>query len=289
MKKRIIITDSASDISEELEKKLGIRILPFQLSVDGKSYTSRVDFSNEEFYTILDNAKSLPTTSQITPFEFVELYTELFKEGYEDVILVLINSKGSATFNNAKNSVETFIEETPEAKGKINIYPIDGRSYSGGYGLPVILAAEKLNAGEDTKKIVSYLEDYMSRSLIYAGLYTLKYAGKSGRISGAAAFVGDVLGLKPLMRICDNEITTKEKVRGEKKIIPGVLDKIAAEMEPNAEYFVVCGNNPEDGKIMAEEAEKRFGYPPVDIFRIGAAIAINAGPKVVGVGTIRKK
>lgn len=289
MKKRIIITDSASDISEELEKKLNIRILPFKLSVDGKSYTSRVDFNNEEFYPILENAKSLPTTSQITPFEFVELYTELFKDGYEDVILVLINSKGSATFSNAQNAINNFLEETPEAKGKINIYTIDGRSYSGGYGMPVIHAAEKLQTGEDTKKIVSYLEDYTNRSIIYAGLYTLKYAGKSGRISGAAAFVGDVLGLKPLMRICDNEITTKDKVRGEKKIIPTILDKIAEVMEEGAEYYIEYGNDESVKDQMVAEAEKRFGYPPVECFRIGAAIAINAGPKVIGIGTLRKK
>lgn len=289
MKKRIIITDSASDISEELEKKLNIKILPFKLSVDGTSYTSRTDFNNEEFYTILENAKSLPTTSQITPFEFVELYTELYKEGYEDVILVLINSKGSATYSNSQNAINAFFEDTPDAKGKINIYTVDGRSYSGAYGLPVIHAAEKLQSGEDTKKIISYLEDYTSRSIIYAGLYTLKYAGKSGRISGAAAFVGDVLGLKPLMRIADNEITTKDKVRGEKKIIPTTIDKVAEVMEDGAEYFVVYGNDETIKDQIVEEATQKFGYPPVECFRIGAAIAINAGPKIVGIGTLRKK
>lgn len=289
MKKRLIITDSASDISEELEKKLQIKILPFKLSIDGKSYTTREDFSNEEFYPMLENAKTLPTTSQITPFEFVELYSDLYNEGYEDVILVLINSKGSSTFNNAKTSVSTFFEENPNAKDKINIYVIDGKSYTGAYGFPVIRGAEMLLANEDTQKIVDYLEDYTSRSIIYAGLYTLKYAGKSGRISGVAAFVGDVLGLKPLMRIGDNEITTKDKVRGEKKIIPTIIEKVAEVMEEGAEYYIEYGNDDTIKEQMIQLATEKFGYPPAQCFNIGAAIAINAGPKVIGLGTIRKK
>ena len=289
MTKRIIITDSASDISPAKEKELGIKILPFSVSFNDKTYTSRVDFTNEEFYAMLNSAPKTPTTSQITPFEFTELYKELYNEGFEDVILVLINSKGSATFNNAKNSISTLYEDVPESKGKINIYPIDGRSYSCAYGYPVTVAAQMLNDGKKTKAIVEYLEDYMQRSIIYAGLYTLKYAAKSGRIPSAAAFVGDALGLKPLMRICDNEITTKDKVRGEKKIIPGVLDKITEVIEPNGEYVVVYGDDEKVRDQMIEAATTKFGYPPIDTYNIGAAIAINAGPKLVGISCLRKK
>jgi DegV family protein with EDD domain len=238
---------------------------------------------------MLENAKKLPTTSQITPFEFNELYLELFNEGYEDVIMVLINSKGSATYNNAKNAINSFFEEHPEAKDKINIFVIDARSYTCAYGYPVTVAAQKIIDGVSTKKVVEYLEDYMQRSIIYAGLYTLKYAGKSGRIPSAAAFVGDALGLKPLMRICDNEITTKDKVRGEKKIIPAILDKIEEVMEPKTPYCVVYGNDESVKDQIVEAATNRFGYPPADTYRIGAAIAINAGPKVVGISCVRKK
>ena len=289
MKKRIIITDSASDISELAEKELNIRFLNFQVAIDGTTYTSRIDFNNEEFYGMLEKAHKLPTTSQITPFYFQDLYLELFNEGYEDVILVLINSKGSATFGNSQSAITTFFEEHPEAQGKINIYPVDARSYSCAYGYPVTVAAKKIIDGESTKSIVEYLEDYMQRSIIYAGLYTLKYAGKSGRIPSAAAFVGDALGLKPLMRICDNEITTKDKVRGEKKIIPAIIDKIAEVIEPKGEYCVVYGNDETVKDQIIEAATQRFGYPPVDSYRIGAAIAINAGPKVVGISCLRKK
>ena len=186
-------------------------------------------------------------------------------------------------------SSNTFFEEHPEAKGKINIYPIDGRSYSCAYGYPVTVAAKMLNDGKKTKAIVEYLEDYMSRSIIYAGLYTLKYAGKSGRIPSAAAFVGDALGLKPLMRICDNEITTKDKVRGEKKIIPAVIEKISEVIEPKSDYVVVYGDDEGVRDQMIEKATEFFGYPPADCYRIGAAIAINAGPKVVGISCLRKK
>lgn len=289
MSKRIIITDSASDISEKDEKELGIKILPFQLEVDGTVYTSRVDFDNEKFYSMLDAASKIPTTSQVTPYKFNELYGELYRDGYEDVILVLINSKGSSTYNNSKSAMDTFFEENPEAKGKFNIYPIDARSYSCAYGYPVTVAAKMLIDGKKTKAIVDYLEDYMNRSVIYAGLYTLKYAAKSGRIPSAAAFIGDALGLKPLIRICDHEITTKDKVRGEKKIVPAVIEKISEVIEPHDEYIVVYGSDAQVKDMMVEKATETFGYPPAAIYQIGAAIAINAGPKVVGISCLRKK
>ena len=289
MSKRIIITDSASDISSDTEKQLGIRVLPFQVAIDGKTYTSRVDFNSEQFYEMLNGASKIPTTSQITPFEFGELYEQLYKDGYEDVILVLINSKGSATYNNSKAAANAFFEDHPDAKNKINIYNIDGRSYSCGYGYPVTVAAKMLNEGKKTKAIIEFLEDYMSRSIIYAGLYTLKYAAKSGRIPSAAAFVGDALGLKPLMRICDNEITTKDKVRGEKKIIPAIIEKISEVIEPKGEYVVVYGDDSNARDQMIEKATEFFGYPPADTYQIGEAIAINAGPKVVGISCLRKK
>lgn len=289
MNKRIIITDSASDLPE-LEEKLGdIRVLPFKVAFGEETYLSRKDLSRQEFYEKLEAADKLPTTSQITPFEFEQLYTELFEQGYEEAILVLINAKGSATFSNAGQAVESFYEECPEARGKLTIHTVDGRSYTSAYGFPVSQAAQMLKEGVSTEEILLYLRDYMDRSIIYAGLYTLKYAGKSGRIPSAAAFVGDALGMKPIMRICDGGITTGDKVRGEKKIIPFIVDKVKSEMEEGCPYCVLYGSDEALGDEIAALATEKIGYPPAARYQIGEAIAINAGPRVVGLSTLRKK
>ena len=113
--------------------------------------------------------------------------------------------------------------------------------------------------------------------------YTLKYASKSGRIPSAAAFVGDKLGIKPVMRIYDHKISTALTVRGEKRVVKKIAEKTMADIEKGAPYMIVYGDNTEVRDQMAEEMTRLLGYAPADFYQIGAAIAANAGPTVTGV------
>lgn len=278
----IIMTDSASDISEKEEKKLGIKILPFPVVIGGRSYLSRVDFDNEGFYKLMAENDDLPKTSQITAYQFGEAYKDLVEQGYTDIIYVSINKDGSASYANAQMAADQFEEEYPECAGKCNIYVFDGIGYSGQYGYPVVVAARMAQNGADAKDIVSYLREELPQRRIYFGIYGLKYAAKSGRIPSAAALVGDVLGVKPVMKIWANEITTAVKCRGEKKLMSRMVDITAEEIEPGTEYQIVYGED----ETLKDELEARMieklGYGPTDYFQIGAAVAANAGPRVVG-------
>lgn len=91
MQKIKILTDSTCDIPKEEEKRLGIKIMCFPVTVDGVSYRERQDFSNAEFYKMMDNAKEMPTTSQLTAYEILEVYKELYSEGWTDVIYICYN------------------------------------------------------------------------------------------------------------------------------------------------------------------------------------------------------
>lgn len=283
MAKIKIVTDSASDIAAEFEKKYDILILNFKVAMGDKSYTSRVDFDNKKFYKMMDEYDGVPVTSQITSLEFVQVYKDLYEQGYTDIICTLINSQGSATYDNSVMAVDMFFEEVPQAKGKINIYNIDGKGYTGAYGYPVIQGARKAKKGTAAKDIVAYMRDWIDNCIVFFAPYTLKYARKSGRIPSAAAFVGEVMGLKPVMRIQDNKIVTETKVRGEKAVIPKILDLTLEHMIPKTPYSIVYGNDEAAMDEMAQVMTKKVGYPPENYFQIGAAIAVNAGPRVVGV------
>lgn len=289
MSKIQILTDSASDISFEDEKKYGIEILPFQIMLGGKSYTSRVDFDNEGFYKLMSQHDEIPKTSQITPYEFQELYLKQAEAGVTDLIMVLINSHGSATHGNSIMAKEEFFEEHPEYVGKINIYSIDGYGYNAIYGWPVLQAAKMRDEGKRAEEIVAYLTELMPKRELYFGIYELKYAGKSGRIPTAAAFIGDKLGLKPVMKIFDNEITTAAKCRGEKNLITKIVDMAVTDMEPGTPYQVVygCDRTCLDDLIAAMTA--KAGYGPDGCYQIGAAVAANSGPKVAGVAFTKKQ
>lgn len=289
MSKIQIMTDSASDISVADEKRYDISIIPFQVSLGGKSYTSRVDFDNEQFYELMAQYDEIPKTSQITPFEFQEIYLREAKDGVTDLILVLINSKGSATFDNSCMARDQFFEEYPEYEGKIRIYCIDGMGYNAIYGAPVVQVAKMREEGAPAEEIVAYLTQILPRRQIYFGIYELKYAGKSGRIPTAAAFLGDRLNLKPVMKIFDNGITTAAKCRGEKKLIAKAVEMSVADMEPGSPYEVIYGCDSSCRDDVEKAMTERLGYGPSGAYQIGAAVSANSGPKVAGVCFTRKK
>lgn len=283
MAKIVLMTDSASDITVENEREYGIRVVCIKHAFGEKNYISRVDFDNEKYYQMLDEFSGIPATSQITPFEFEEIFAEEYEKGCEDLIYVSINSRGSATYGNAQAAKESFYDEHPEAREKLRIHLIDGSNYTGGYGYAVVEGARMLRAGESVERVVEFITDWCSHCEIFFVPYTLKYAAKSGRINGAAAFLGNTLGIKPLMLIRDRAINDVAKIRGEKNVIPTVMERTLQEMKEGTPYLIVYGSDREVGRKMAQAMTERLGYPPADLYQIGAEIAANAGPRLVGV------
>lgn len=283
MEKIKIFTDSASDISFENEKNLDIEMMNFAIAMGDHSYISREDFDNSTFYDLMEKYDGIPLTSQITAYQFQEMYEKYYQEGYTDLIGILINAEGSATYGNSLMAYEMFLDEHPEAKGKFRVHSIDSRTYTGGYGYAVVESARMAQDGKTVSEILEFAQDWIDHNVIYFVPYSLKYAGKSGRIPSAAALVGDKLGIKPAMRIYDHEISTAFTIRGEKKVVKKIADKVLSEIKKDTPYMVVYGDNEALKDQMIQVMTELVGYPPVDAYQIGAAIAANAGPTVVGV------
>ncbi len=288
MQKIKLITDAASDLSREDELRYRIRVIPFSVVLGGQTYVPRAEIDNDAFYALMLQHDDLPKTAQVTPGEFVDIYTQEAQAGNTHLILVLINSEGSATYGNAVMAVDMFFDEHPEYRGRVTITPIDGMGYSGLYGQPVLDAARMIEEGRDAEEIVAYLTDLMPRRQIYFGIYSLKWAGKSGRIPSAAAFIGDKLNLKPIMKILDRQITTAAKVRGEGKLIERLCDMVIADMAPGSPYSLIYGNDPEVLPELERIMTAKLGYGPLNHYQISAVIAANAGPKVSGIAFTRK-
>lgn len=288
MQKIKLITDAASDLSREDELRYRIRVIPFSVVLGGQTYVPRAEIDNDAFYALMLQHDDLPKTAQVTPGEFVEIYTQEAQAGNTHLILVLINSEGSATYGNAVMAVDMFFDEHPEYRGSVTITPIDGMGYSGLYGQPVLDAAQMIEEGRSAEEIVAYLTDLMPRRQIYFGIYSLKWAGKSGRIPSAAAFIGDKLNLKPIMKILDRQITTAAKVRGEGKLIERICDMVIADMVPGSPYSLIYGNDPEVLVDLERTMTAKLGYGPLNHYQISAVIAANAGPKVSGISFTRK-
>lgn len=206
-----------------------------------------------------------------------------------DLILVLINSKGSSTYDNSVQAIDLFYEEYPEYRDRFHIHSFDGMGYNALYGSPVVHAAQMCAEGASPEVILNYLTEILPRRQIYFGIYDLKYAAKSGRIPTAAAFLGTALNMKPVMNIFDRSITTAAKCRGERKLVEKVAEMSIAEMEPGSPYEIVYGSDPSCLEELRCLMVQQLGYEPAAVYQIGAAVAANAGPRVVGAAFTRKK
>ena len=283
------MTDSASDISYTDEQKYSISVIPFPITLGDKSYTSRVDFDNEQFFTLMAQHDEIPKTAQITPFQFQQIYLREARAGVTDLILVLINSKGSSTYDNSLQAIDLFFEEYPQYREVLHIHSFDGMGYNALYGSPVVHAAQMCDDGASVEEILQYLTEILPRRQIYFGIYDLKYAAKSGRIPTAAAFLGSALNLKPVMKIFDHSITTAAKCRGERKLVEKVAEMSIADMEPGTPYELVYGNDTSCLEELRHLMVRKLGYEPAAVYQIGAAVAANSGPRVVGAAFTRKK
>ncbi len=282
MNKIKILTDSSCDIPKDKEKELDIKIMNFPIIVDGKDYHERVDFDSNEYFKMMDESAEFPSTSQITMFEFLEAYKELFKQGFTDVIHITISSTGSNTHNAALMARNEFYDEV-EGADRMRIHIVDSANYTAVQGYGVIQAGIKAQKGSSVDEILSYLEDWYSSAEVIFAAYTLKYAKRSGRISATAAFAGEMLGLKPIIKIAGGVSSTPSKVRGDKNIIPKIVEMAEDEMIPHTPYCIVYGSIKEYADELSKAMTKKFGYPPEWTCQIGAAVASNAGHQVAGV------
>jgi DegV family protein with EDD domain len=234
------------------------------------------------------NTDEIPKHSQISPVRFEEAYKELFEQGYTDVISVSINSNGSGTYNNSIIGKEDFYESTPEAKDKMRIFNLDSKCYTIFYGYPIMEAMKRIKKGATAEEIVAYLEDWFNVCGIYAVPYNLKYAKKSGRISAAKAFAGELLGLKPVILFADGTTETVDKIRGEKNIVPKLVEIAEKNMTPQTPYIMVHGRDNTLAKEIEKELIKRTGRKAEMYANIGAVVSANIGPDIVAVLVRRK-
>lgn len=154
MSKIRIMTDSASDISYADEQKYTISVISFPITLGDKTDTSRVDFDNEQFFSLMAQYDEIPKTAQITPFQFQEIYLREAQAGVTALILVLINSKGSSTYDNSVQAIELFYEEYPEYRDVLHIHSFDGMGYNALYGSPVVHAAQMCADGASLEAIL---------------------------------------------------------------------------------------------------------------------------------------
>lgn len=282
MNKAIIVADSTADVPQEMVKEYGIHIVPMRLSFGEQSYVEGVDITVEEFYDKLTKSKDLPTTSQTSPSQYVEIYRELMQNHPgSPIISIHISSGMSGTYQSALLA-KTMLEE--DLGVDVDITVIDSLCATYGFGLQVVLAARLAKDGASAEEIRNEVERVGQSRRLYFLVDTLEYLQKGGRIRNAAAIIGTLLNIKPILSV-DQEgvIYPVDKVRGRKKAVSRVIELFQNDFGDHKDINVaVCDAiNPEGAEEIIELLSQHFTLHEVVRTNIGAVVGTHVGPGTV--------
>ncbi len=270
-----IVTDSTADLPEKDAKDLNITVVPLNVHFGEETYLDWVELKPEAFYERLRKTEDLPRTSQPSPGDFAKVYEEL--GGPEDTVISMhISAALSGTYQSA-----TMARDMVEKK---DIEVIDTKVTSMGLGLIVMKAAKAVQEGKNKEEVLEIIHYYMQESQIFFLVDTLEYLQKNGRIGKAAAFLGGLLNVKPILSLKDGHIVPVEKVRGSKKAMVRMVE-ILQERIPAEKKIVgaiVHGSAPDKAAALAGELEKAYESPEVIVTSVGAVIGCHTGPGLVG-------
>lgn len=219
MGKIAIITDSNSGITQEKGKELGIYVLPMPFFIDGELYLEDITLSQEQFYQKL-GADSDISTSQPSPGSVMELWERVLKD-YDEIVCIPMSSGLSSTCSTAMSIAA-------EYKGRVQV--VDNQRISVTQEQSVYDAMKLRDEGKSAEEIKEILEKEKLEASIYITVDTLKYLKKGGRITPAAAAIGTVLNLKPVLQIQGEKLDAYSKVRGWKSAKKAMLNAIEKDL-----------------------------------------------------------
>lgn len=274
-----IVTDSTADIPEELRQSLKIEMVPLKVIFGEESFLDSVTLRPEQFYDKLSRAQALPKTSQPSPADFQQVYERLLIEDEEaDIISIHISSALSGTIQAAL--LAKSMTSNPEA-----ITVIDSKSASYGFGMIVVEAAKAALAGEEKAAIVDKITRYFETYQVYFVVDTLEYLQKGGRIGKAAALMGTLLQIKPLLAIDrEGEITVIDKMRGKKRALNRIFALIANGFSDKPIRIAILHTNQDDeARQLAGTLKEQFNVVDAIAVPIGPVVGTHAGPGTIGV------
>ncbi len=275
-----IITDTSSDMPEAIREKYDIGMLRFLSVFDGKSYVSGKDITNAQFYEMLKSSPKTPTTSQ-TPFG--DMYDELLKASreYDSVIYITLSSKGSGQYNSACMVKNEILEnDNPDA----DIHIIDSMKYSLYLTAAAVKAAEMARSGASAEDIVAECKKEVDSWEVILLVDTLEYLEKGGRINKAAAVIGSLLDIKPVLSIRDGLIESIAKMRGKKRLLEKLADMMID--DPNFDSaqktVMIVHSDAEKADEMREIIKDKLGIGDVHLVsEFGPIIGTHVGPGAI--------
>lgn len=272
-----LITDSLSDLTDELYKRYHIGMVPLNILFGEENYKDVIEMQPGRFYEMQAKSAILPRTNQPIPLDFELKYKEMLK-GYDYLLSLHVSPELSGTPQSAEMAARQINEEA----GRTVVEVIDTNQVSSGQGLIVLVAARAIEKGlglDDIKKEIERAKASINTIFVPD---SLEYLKKNGRIGAASAFLGGILNIKPMLEV-KGKIAPVEKIRGSKNVLPGIMTTMRTRTVPGSRIYACVFD-----ALMPERAEElvelvRSEYDVVEMYRstVGPAVGCHCGPHTI--------
>ncbi|MGZ9584733.1 DegV family protein [Paenibacillus marinisediminis] len=267
-----IVTDSTADIPLEVRQQLGIEMVPLKVHFGNEMYQDAVTIEPDQFFEKLVQSSKLPTTSQPSPVEFLNVYRRLIDEQDSSVISIHLSAALSGTYQSAVLAKNMMEEDA-------DITVIDSRSASYGIGMIVVQAAKMAQEGCSKEQIMEMIDRISSGRQLFFLVDSLEYLQKGGRIGKAAAVFGSLLNIKPILSVdAEGGVHALDKVRGSKKAIARIVEMMKQKHGDNPVHFAVGYTNDKAAtEDLVAAVQQAFDIKDVQYIQVGAVIGTHVG------------
>jgi len=275
MSEYIIVTDSGCDIRREVLTKWGVPSLDLTFKFDGEDIEhTEADVNTKTFYDRMRDG-AVAKTAAINPYTFKECFEEILKEE-KDVLYLGFSSGLSTTYHSAEMAAEELLEAYPDRK----IITIDTLCASAGQGLAVYMTCKKKNEGASLEEAAAYAKNLVPKICHWFTVDDLVYLKRGGRVSPTVAFVGGVLGIKPVLHVDEEgHLVSVSKAKGRKAALHALVRKLEETILDRKEpVFISSADCLEDTEWLKHELETNHGVTVEHITDIGPVIGAHSGP-----------
>ena len=285
MKKFIVLPDVTCDLSQEIRDYFGLKdYIRGYVHVNDESIRTTLDWENvtrEGFYKTLANKKNVVSSAAASPEEYYQTFKKYVDEGY-DVLSMSLSSKISATYNIAVSAAKRVKDECPDC----NIYCFDSLRMSGSFGLLVAYACDLQSQGKSFEEVIEWLEANKARVHQMGPIDDLTFIARRGQISKGKAFMGNLVGIKPMGDSnADGYVTVLAKVKGIKKALDATAAYAKAiAVDPENEYALIVHSDREKYAYeLKEKVESVMKFKKVFVGDVFSGCGTNIGPGMVGI------
>ena len=270
-----IVTDSTADIPAEVAEDEGIYVMPNNIIIEGKSYEDGKGISRKEFYELMPSLRELPTTATASAGEYVELYEQLFRQGFDAILSIHVSELLSGVINAAATAAQSFA-------GRVSVF--DSSQVSMGLGWQAIAAAEAARSQLSMEQVISRVKGVRRRVHLIAMLDTLEYIRRSGRVSWARASLGMLLQLKPFLDVKDGTVLRLGEARTRRKGILRLIEMFH-KLGPVDRLAIVHTNAENEACQLLEAIGQQGTYKPL-IVNVTTIIGTHVGPGCLGFAVV---